>query len=713
MVSFFGIKLGGDKKKAQKNQGKQPPQQWNRIDQNTLGQGQYFGQSQAPGRPQFPNASSRPGTSQNAAPPPSNWRAVFNNPGMASSMTDLTPPSMGALRHNASESNLRTNFANGSTTSLALPASLGGTGARPGTPSRPTTTKAEWVNPLHVHFCKSNSASRPGTPTVATPKSPLGQFEFDLKPAPAPTKAPTRTPADAPAEAQAEAPVEPAPRSKQNERQPVAERHGYPSPPGSDRSSDGAFPPLNPSLASAAPDLQPSTDNRRNAPSALSKVDRAAASLPSPTPSSPLTGSEDKPDTPVIHNVPARRDTLAFHQPRRLSVKMEFDDERQKEARKTQHIEGFRGNFADFNFGATAKSPSFDMPAVNSVDTSSGERPSVSTESAQARERVQSPSIAGSFSQRSVRSPESPMSRPSVSTSVSAMSSYNERPESPVIKLPTGAPRENSRRTGPPPAAVCARRGNANPFGRTSPPRGFNTRFDSAKQTRAPPPRPLFPTPNLASHEGASPSPRSPYGPPPNQNNYIRDDIEPPRRPRSRPPSSPFSRPPMAGDFPKSKGLPRGRQPEKPRCSTEDNNDDDDGSVYDDPAWPEFDRAEPRYSAMPAPLATPRSDPNRSPALPPRLPSPTFPSLAKSISTSSEDLAKSFELHFDAPLSSGLIPSLEQRPGPSSGEVSPKRVEAKKAPPRPAVMTLPPSSSSKDVSAMKSPVEPRFQGGFI
>ncbi|KAL3965285.1 hypothetical protein ACCO45_002289 [Purpureocillium lilacinum] len=670
MVSFFGIKLGGDKKKAQKNQGKQPPQQWNRIDQNTLGQGQYFGQSQAPGRPQFPNASSRPGTSQNAAPPPSNWRAVFNNPGMASSMTDLTPPSMGALRHNASESNLRTNFANGSTTSLALPASLGGTGARPGTPSRPTTTKAEWVNPLHVHFCKSNSASRPGTPTVATPKSPLGQFEFDLKPAPAPTKAPTRTPADAPAEAQAEAPVEPAPRSKQNERQPVAERHGYPSPPGSDRSSDGA---------------------------ALSKVDRAAASLPSPTPSSPLTGSEDKPDTPVIRNVPARRDTLAFHQPRRLSVKMEFDDERQKEARKTQHIEGFRGNFADFNFGATAKSPSFDMPAVNSVDTSSGERPSVSTESAQARERVQSPSIAGSFSQRSVRSPESPMSRPSVSTSVSAMSLYNERPESPVIKLPAGAPRENSRRTGPPPAAVGARRGNANPFGRTSPLEGSTRASIRPSRLARRRPDPCFRRPTW--HR-----------------------MRAPRRVRAVPASPaaisatvklPFSRPPMAGDFPKSKGLPRGRQPEKPRCSTEDNNDDDDGSVYDDPAWPEFDRAEPRYSAMPAPLATPRSDPNRSPALPPRLPSPTFPSLAKSISTSSEDLAKSFELHFDAPLSSGLIPSLEQRPGPSSGEVSPKRVEAKKAPPRLAVMTLPPSSSSKDVSAMKSPVEPRFQGGFI
>ncbi|UNI13593.1 hypothetical protein JDV02_000321 [Purpureocillium takamizusanense] len=700
MVSFFGIRLGGDKKKTQKNLVKQPPQKWNRIDQNTLGQGQYFGPNQAASRPQFPNALSRPGTSQSTATTPSNWRAVFSNPAMSSSMTDLAPPSMGALRHNASESNLRTNFAGGSTTSLALPASLGGTGARPGTPSRPTTSKAEWVNPLHVHFCKSTSDSRPGTPATAgaPPKSPLSQFEFDWKPAPVPT----------------EPSIELVPGVQQAEHQPTAERHGYPSPPGSDRDSDGVFSPANSKPTSAALKLQPSTNSRSKGPSALRKVDQVTTSLPSPTPSSPLAGGDDKPDTPLIRNVPARRDTLAFHQPRRLSVKMEFDDERQEKARKTQHIEGFRGNFADFDFGANVKPPSSDMSTAVSTDTSWGERPSFSTESTRPRERVQSPSITDSHSQRSVRSPESPMSRPSVSTSASAMSSHNGRPESPIVKAPAGMPREMPRRIGPPPAAAGAHRGSANAFGWTSPPRGFNSRFDAAKQTRAPPPRPLFATHNLASHDDASTNVRSPYGPPPDQNNYVRNDMEPPRRPRSRPPSSPFSRPPMVGDFPKSNGLPRGRQPERPRSSVDDNDNGDDSSVYDDdPAWPEFDPASPRYSAMPAPLATPRSDPTRSPAFPPRLPSPVFPSFENSISTSGDDLARSFELHFDAPPSGGFIPSVEQRPGSRTGDASPKRVEAKKAPPRPAVMTLPSSSSGKDLGAMRSPVEPRFQGAFI
>ncbi|KAJ6447001.1 ahpC/TSA antioxidant enzyme domain-containing protein [Purpureocillium lavendulum] len=226
MVSFFGIKLGGDKKKSQKTQDKQP-QKWNRIDQNTLGEGQYFGRNHDLARPKFPNASDRPGTSHSTTPTPSNWRAVFNNPGMTSSMTDLTPPTMGALRHNASESNLRTNFAGGSTTSLALPAPLGGTGVRPGTPNRPTTSKAEWVNPLDVHFCKSTSTSRPGTPVGSNakgvPKSPLSQFEFDIKPGPVVTAAP--------------------PESKQDDPPPLVGQHGYPSPPESDRNSDRAFSP--------------------------------------------------------------------------------------------------------------------------------------------------------------------------------------------------------------------------------------------------------------------------------------------------------------------------------------------------------------------------------------------------------------------------------------------------------------------------------------
>ncbi|POR35770.1 Uncharacterized protein TPAR_04045, partial [Tolypocladium paradoxum] len=267
MVSFFGLRLGGDKKKSQKPQGKQP-QKWDRIDQNTLGEGQFFGQQNF-SRPQFPNASSsssRPGTagSSTAARRPPNWRAVFGNPGMASSMTDLAPPSLagsGGLRHHASEANLRTNCAGGSTTSLALPAALGGAGARPGTPSRPATSKTEWVNPLDVHFCKDTSGSRPGTPlgpaANAAAKSPLGQFEFGVE---------ARTEAEAETEMSVAAAATDEPKPEEPDG-----ATGYPSPPQSDKDSERAFSPVNTALSPvAAPSTSASKDTRRNAaPSAL------------------------------------------------------------------------------------------------------------------------------------------------------------------------------------------------------------------------------------------------------------------------------------------------------------------------------------------------------------------------------------------------------------------------------------------------------------
>ncbi|KND89174.1 hypothetical protein TOPH_06166, partial [Tolypocladium ophioglossoides CBS 100239] len=654
MVSFFGLKLGGDRKKSQKAQGKQP-QKWDRVDQNTLGEGQFFGQQNF-SRPQFPSApsSSRPGTANSstiAARRASGWRAVFSNPGMTASMEDLAPPKglgSGGLRQHASEVNLRTNFGGGSTTSLALPAALGGVGVRPGTPSRPATRKTEWVNPLDVHFGKDTSGSRPGTPSgpaANASKSPLGRFEFGVE-------ARTGAAAEAEAEAETDRGVSDTATDEPNPEE-LCETAAYPSPPPSDRNSERAFSPVNLALspvATACSSANP--DGRRNAASAIRNVDSAAAagatsSLPSPAPSA----SGDRWEAPVIRNVLAKRDTFTFHQPRRPSFAMQFDDEgRGAAARRTRHVEGFSGNFAAFDFGGIAPRPSAD-----------GSRGETSLETAgragESTETTKEPSIVESRSEGSVRQPDSPEHGIPASASAPSFTTLDRAESAASARQPSGAqPWEAARRPGgPPPAAAGAHPGRVyGPGQAASPPRGFKSRFGAENRSRAPPPRPLRPIQPFASMDRAEPGPRSPYGPPPDEGNYLcGEGAEPPRRPGSRPPSSPFSRLPMEGDFPMSKGLPRGRRPEPPRIPLPPApSDADDEGGFGLPAWSDFGRAEPRRSAIPAPLSTARTDASLSPAwsspasaaAPPRLPSPTFPSLAKSISNSSENLARSLEL---------------------------------------------------------------------
>jgi hypothetical protein len=202
-------------------------------------------------------------------------------------------------------------------------------------------------------------------------------------------------------------------------------------------------------------------------------------------------------------------------------------------------------------------------------------------------------------------------------------------------------------------------------------------------------------------------------------------DFPPPRlnaNPERRS-QSPLSRAPIEGDFPVVKGLPRGRRPGPPppiAIMAQDlrpRNGEDDGytptmtttTTHDDGSlssgWP--DLMNKHMSAIPPPLSPAR--PQRTgeedispwitagPTSPvaPRLPSPTFPSLEKTISSSSENLARTFELAARAPPpapydGSGPLGS------PLSGEFpgSPRRVDAARAPPRPAPVTLPPSQSA-------------------
>lgn len=92
-----------------------------------------------------------------------------NNPAAASSMVDLSSSgrrrktSFSSLHPTASDINLRMNFANTSSTSLALPGP--GFGSRPTTPGGTSKSKP-WVNPLDIQFAKN------------APLSSLGQYEL-------------------------------------------------------------------------------------------------------------------------------------------------------------------------------------------------------------------------------------------------------------------------------------------------------------------------------------------------------------------------------------------------------------------------------------------------------------------------------------------------------------------------------------------------------
>lgn len=277
----------------------------------------------------------------------------------------------------------------------------------------------------------------------------------------------------------------------------------------------------------------------------------------------------------------------------------------------------------------------------------------------------------------------------------------------------------------------------------------MRSRIRSSSRTRKAPPQPLDTTGSwrrTEQHErdGDESGLRSPYGPAAADGNYVRSG----ERYEDRPRLSPYARQPMEGDFPLSKGLPRGRRPKRPSAEgrteslASSNYNDNDSQNYNQnyngtgtgtdgnatrgrpveveedqsfalPAWDFFDRSNPHRSAIPAPLSPVRGESAASAALldsptwsaspltsaqAPRLPSPTFPSLEKSISSSSENLAKSFGLpSLERPLISPVLGDFSsvlgggggiREPGQSSkgplGE--PKMV----APPRLGPVMVPP-----------------------
>ncbi|KAK3330672.1 hypothetical protein B0H66DRAFT_71652 [Apodospora peruviana] len=184
MPSFFGIKFGEKKKKSDKTaQGKQPEGR-KRIDQNALGEGQFFGKNLH--QTTVVNGSirsvSRANTAMSMRAP--NFRSPYAHDThnlAASSMFDLSTvthtrngslASVNNLRPAASDANLRTRFGanNGSNLSLAIPTP--GFGSRPSSrPGTPNGKAKPWVNPLDVHFARSSPSVPPAQ------RSPLVQID--------------------------------------------------------------------------------------------------------------------------------------------------------------------------------------------------------------------------------------------------------------------------------------------------------------------------------------------------------------------------------------------------------------------------------------------------------------------------------------------------------------------------------------------------------
>ncbi|EOO01668.1 hypothetical protein UCRPA7_2852 [Phaeoacremonium minimum UCRPA7] len=373
MVSFFGLKFGADKKKKEP-EGKKAPQEWKKIDQNALGEGQFFGRDIH--RKGVVNGSirsvSRPGTSHSTRG--TSPYAMQTHNFAASSMYDLSnldrgrKGSLGSLKPFASDANLRMRFNNASSTSLAappLPMPSYGSGSRPGTPN--STRNKAWVNPLDVHF------SRPTTPAMPqTPKSPLGQFEFGVS-----EKAETsslfgdspekvaeeisarvaldqeraRAKAEMEARAKAQAELEAqARRHAEAASPPTSPPMSIPSPPASMKREPGPIiigPGPAPRFQGPAANDERPPSRGRDRPNGGAPGPRGPGSrprdprereprgpkhhagphgLPSPPLSQGTRFSEEKASRPIIQNVRAKRDTLTISGAKRKSLEMEIDE---------------------------------------------------------------------------------------------------------------------------------------------------------------------------------------------------------------------------------------------------------------------------------------------------------------------------------------------------------------------------------------------------
>ncbi|KAJ6781725.1 hypothetical protein PWT90_05222 [Aphanocladium album] len=702
MVSFFGLKFGGDKKKGQtKSNDKKGQEDWKNVDQRELARGEFYGTSRQT------EHLDRPGTSYSTKGP-TNWRQTFKGFGANSSMVDLSSPmrkeSVSSLRYQASDASMRNPWMNSSTANLRLPSALGGSGPRVGTPERPSTASGrtkEWINPLDVHFCKDPTGAPPSlnNNSDGPARSPLSlQFGVDVN------------------DDNSVKPTSPSKGKIQTAKTETTLNNGYPSPP---QSVSNAEQTLSPSASDFSISIKPNGD---------------PSSLPSPATSAPRT-SEDRWEAPVIRNVLAKRDTTTFHSPRRRSFTMDLEKQELEKLRKQRQTEGFAGSFADFDFGEIvtkqASIEQFPEPPMGINTSPRGEPfPSLTDKP------MPTSKSDNFFTSPTAAAPKRPERRTSNSeVDARLMSKMNNSPElgsSPfqlALPAPVDAPRPATsygRIGGPPSAATGAHPGNNGPATTFEPPPrlGFRARLgsDASSRRKAGPPKPL--QTGLSQHsikpknaatlvQNDEPSPKSPLPPSSSASQLpATDDAKPSLDIKS--PKSPHTKGKLEGDFPVTKGLPRGRQPPRrpPRSDEAPSPERPDFSL---PNWGTIDPAEPRHSAMPPPLAMgglPR--PSTSSAMDLSLPSPSFASLELSISSSGESLAQAFEEALGkTSLSPGLVGDFFSIDTSSTSATGASRVEATKAPPRPAPVTLPPSPKKSAEPRSPAPTQSEFGATFI
>ncbi|KAL7898681.1 hypothetical protein HDV63DRAFT_358925 [Trichoderma sp. SZMC 28014] len=778
MVSFFGLRFGGDKKKSQSKQSdkKQVAQQSN----------QRYGKNSPNDSFKFPppqQTSSRSGSSASTARN-LGWRATLKGVPAALSMVDLTSPrkpSMGSLRHGLDGGGFKPWMKpNASMTNLAVPNPFG-VDKVPPLPAG--SRQSALIDPRDARLNKksgsttdSTSHNGGGSLQRSGSKSPLGQSDLKAEPEPMPES-------------------EPEPESTRKDSESLAGLEdfdefgepgpdvgvrgsgyaGYPSPPQSVETEE-QWPPMSPVDGEVGVEADAEHNREADMKAGLNETQHqfivpgfangpGPTMLPSPS-SSTSRKSEDTRGSPVVQNVVAKRDTLTFTSSRRRSFTMVVEEEeREKHRQQQQHrVEGLAGNFSGFDFGdgvATQQTvavgtlgielmqspiemerphPFKDVEGVEGVEGAAGD---VMGEQDQQTELSNTEYLASPVAS-TIESPiDGYLASPFASPFASPMAPQKQfrafspfSPQRLQVAIPDDAsPSAPAQQPLPSPSAVSAGvespRPNRRPsqmametpntlasvmnsFGST-PPQGFNSRMTTESRARGPP-QPLQQAafPSLAARmETPSQSPRSPYGPAADDGNYMRTE-DAPRPPMDRVPMSPFAaRTPMEGEFPVMKGLPRGRQPPRPQMPFEDSPDKrtEERSPRSFSRWGGFgfDRSDTRNSPLPKPPRTPKGgQPPASPSwsistptsdIAPRIPSPTFPSLEKAISATSEDLAKSFEISYDAPQPSPLANefSIHDVPGPSAKSSPVIRVEGKKAPPRPtpSPINLPPLMREK------------------
>lgn len=449
------------------------------------------------------------------------FRAPFANSAATSSMVDLAPPSprrpsIASLRQSASSSHLKGGRPNISGPIgpplhlLGADASQIAALARPGTAG---SMKKDVLSPLDVQFGMDISSMRPHTSAGGSAfKSPLSQDNFDIGHS---EKG----------------------GSISNKGEGFVGPNGCPSPPPSVKSVEQGLTRVN-------------TDPRLSkgpAPSSLRRVNTADHNgLPSPA------VSEDRLETPVTRTMQARRDTMTFHSPRRRSFNKQVDEgvtrrqlrertEQEKaEIKKRRQTEGFEGNFSAFNFGGPIIDASTPMPADMPISPTTIGQQDIFPDG----RRGSSPAVEKKSARE--RGMSEPMTADAMDCGEKAdQGSRAGQPDSASIPWPSINSAENDARRGH----------NAAPsldsFPKPARPRvDSDTRCpDTPTALRAPPPVTDRATIRSSQSSQGGQSERFDEAPPPT--------VNPDRRSQS-----PLrSKQPIGGDFPVTKGLPRGRRP--------------------------------------------------------------------------------------------------------------------------------------------------------